>query len=45
MAAGTISFFGTRRVVVLPEMTPQPTAAKDLDEMCTRFERSSTIWS
>ncbi len=28
MAAGTISFFGTRRVVVLPELDPPPTATR-----------------
>lgn len=36
MAAGTISFFGTRRVVVLPELEPRPpTATKDLEELCS----------
>ena len=29
MAAGTISFFGTRRVVVLPEVDPGAYDAKD----------------
>ena len=32
MAAGTISFFGTRRVVVLPEIDPAAYGSKDLDE-------------
>ena len=35
MAAGTISFFGTRRVVVLPEVDPGAYGAKDLDELCS----------
>ena len=30
MAAGTISFFGTRRVVVLPELDPAAYSDKDL---------------
>lgn len=34
MAAGTISFFGTRRVVVLPELEPGAYSDKDLDELC-----------
>ena len=34
MAAGTISFFGTRRVVVLPEVEPGSYSDKDLDELC-----------
>ena len=34
MAAGTISFFGTRRVVVLPEIDPSAYSDKDLDELC-----------
>ena len=34
MAAGTISFFGTRRVVVLPELDPNAYSTKDLDELC-----------
>lgn len=34
MAAGTISFFGTRRVVVLPEMDPSAYSDKDLEELC-----------
>lgn len=34
MAAGTISFFGTRRVVVLPEIQPGSYSDKDLDELC-----------
>ncbi len=35
MAAGTISFFGTRRVVVLPELAPGNYSDKDLDELCS----------
>lgn len=34
MAAGTISFFGTRRVVVLPEVDPASYSDKDLEELC-----------
>lgn len=34
MAAGTISFFGTKRVVVLPEVDPAAYSDKDLDELC-----------
>ena len=34
MAAGTISFFGTRRVVILPELDPAAYSDKDLDELC-----------
>ena len=34
MAAGTISFFGTRRVVLLPEVEPGTYSDKDLDELC-----------
>ena len=33
MAAGTISFFGTRRVVVLPEIDPATYSDKGLDEL------------
>ena len=33
MAAGTISFFGTRRVVVLPELEPGSYGDKDIDEL------------
>ena len=33
MAAGTISFFSTRRVVVLPEIDPATYSDKDLDEL------------
>ena len=33
MAAGTISFFGTRRVVVLPELDPAAYGDKDLEEL------------
>ena len=35
MAAGTISFFGTRRVVVLPGLDPAAYSDKDLDELCS----------
>ena len=35
MAAGTISFFGTRRVVVLPELEPGTYSDKDLEELCS----------
>ena len=42
MAAGTISFFGTRRVVVLPEVDPGAYGAKDLDELCSTLASSST---
>mgnify|MGYP000208176539 CR=1 FL=1 len=35
MAAGTISFFGTRRVVVLPEVGPGGYGDKDLEELCS----------
>ena len=35
MAAGTISFFGTRRVVVLPELDPGAYGDKDLEELCS----------
>lgn len=38
MAAGTISFFGTRRVVVLPELDPAAYSDKDLDELCGTLE-------
>ena len=34
MAAGTISFFGTRRVVILPEAEPSSYSDKDLDALC-----------
>lgn len=34
MAAGTISFFGTRRVVELPELDPAAYSDKDLDALC-----------
>ncbi len=33
MAAGTISFFGTRRVVVLPELEPGNYSDKDIEEL------------
>ena len=35
MAAGTLSFFGTRRVVVLPELDPAAYGDKDLEELCS----------
>mgnify|MGYP000612628756 CR=1 FL=1 len=35
MAAGTISFFGTRRVVVLPEIDPAAYGSKDLERIPT----------
>ena len=35
MAAGTISFFGTRRVVVLPEVEPGGYGDNDLEELCS----------
>ncbi|MDY2681759.1 MAG: DNA polymerase III subunit delta [Faecalibacterium prausnitzii] len=35
MAAGTISFFGTRRVVVMPEAEPDSYSDKDLEELCS----------
>lgn len=35
MAAGTISFFGTRRVVVLPEVEPGIYSDKDIEELCS----------
>lgn len=34
MAAGTISFFGTKRVVLLPELDPAAYSDKDLDALC-----------
>ena len=34
MAAGTISFFGTRRVVEMPEVNPASYSDRDLDELC-----------
>ncbi|HJA24904.1 MAG TPA: DNA polymerase III subunit delta [Candidatus Fournierella merdigallinarum] len=34
MAAGTISFFGTRRVVYLPGMQPSAYGEKDFGELC-----------
>jgi DNA polymerase-3 subunit delta len=34
MAAGTISFFGTRRLVILPEVDPSAYSDKDLDALC-----------
>ncbi len=34
MAAGTISFFGTRRVVALPELEPAAYSDKDIDGLC-----------
>ena len=40
MAAGTISFFGTRRVVLLPEVDPAAYSDKDLDELCATLASS-----
>ena len=37
MAAGTISFFGTRRVVVLPEVDPAAYSDKDIEELNSTF--------
>ncbi len=37
MAAGTISFFGTRRVVVLPELEPGIYSDKDIEELNSTF--------
>jgi DNA polymerase-3 subunit delta len=34
MAAGTISFFGTRRLVQLPNLEPAAYSDKDIDELC-----------
>lgn len=34
MAAGTISFFGTRRLVYLPEIDPSAYSDKDLEAVC-----------
>ena len=39
MAAGTISFFGTRRVVLLPEVDPAAYSDKDLDELCATLAK------
>lgn len=44
MAAGTISFFGTRRVVVLPEIDPAAYGSKDLDELCSTLSSLETPW-
>lgn len=38
MAAGTISFFGTRRVVELPALQPTAYSDKDLTEVCDTLE-------
>lgn len=38
MAAGTISFFGTRRVVELPLLQPASYSDKDLDALCDVLE-------
>ena len=38
MAAGTISFFGTRRVVVLPELEPGSYGDKELEELCSTLD-------
>ena len=40
MAAGTISFFGTRRVVLLPEVDPAPTATKTSTSCAPRWPAS-----
>ncbi len=34
MAAGTISFFGTRRIVSMPNLQPASYGEKDLEEVC-----------
>ena len=34
MAAGTISFFGTRRIVSMPNLQPSSYGEKDLEEVC-----------
>ena len=45
MAAGTISFFGTRRVVVLPELDPAAYGDKDLEELCsTLASLENAVW-
>ncbi|MDL2325322.1 DNA polymerase III subunit delta [Ruminococcaceae bacterium OttesenSCG-928-A16] len=36
-AAGTISFFGTRRVVEIRELSPSTMVDKDVEELCTLF--------
>lgn len=38
MAAGTISFFGTRRVVELPDLAPSAYSDKDLDALCDAIQ-------
>lgn len=44
MAAGTISFFGTRRVVVLPELDPAAYGDKDLEELCSTLSSLEMPW-
>ena len=44
MAAGTISFFGTRRVVVLPEIDPAAYSDKDLEELTAPFPVWKMLW-
>ena len=44
MAAGTISFFGTRRVVLLPEVDPAAYSDKDLDELCATLASLENAW-
>lgn len=38
MAAGTISFFGTRRIVEMPELAPAGYSDKDLDALCDALQ-------
>ena len=38
MAAGTISFFGTRRVVELPDLAPAAYSDKDLEALCDAIQ-------
>ncbi len=38
MAAGTISFFGTRRLVEMPELAPASYSDKDLDALCDAIQ-------
>lgn len=44
MAAGTISFFGTRRVVVLPEIDPAAYSDKDLEELNSTLSSLEMLW-
>lgn len=44
MAAGTISFFGTRRVVVLPEIDPAAYSDKDLEELNSTLPVWKMLW-